>query len=468
MGDRSGAVRSQPVAVGALVLVGFVSVLVSSVTSMALAPLAAAMGVSMAAVVQVTTAFLITAGLALPVAGWAVDRAGGRLVLLIGIAVFAAGALGGGLAGSFDQLIAARAVQGLGGGSLEPACLALISRITDRRRIGAVMGLMASAINVAPVVGPVVGAVLLSWAGWRGIFLFSAPPMMLAAGLLLLSLPRRVGEEPVPGAPRDGSDPDGPSRPDLAGLVLLGLGFTGVVFALARLGAAAPWTVAGAALAGAALLVIYVRRALGMPDPAVDPRLFADPRFAGAAAIMALGGALLFSMLTVVPLIAREAWGLSGLAQAVPLGAFGTGVLISMSASGALSDRIGSRRIVTVGAVCAALALAAVAVCLLIGTQMTVSLVLLVLAGASYGAVSAPTFASIYRILPEKTAGRGTTAALMGMQMGSALGVTGLGLLVDAPVAARFSWALGALALLMALASGIARAALTGEESSAR
>ncbi|MFC9087434.1 MFS transporter [Nocardiopsis dassonvillei] len=121
MTPMTASARSLPLAVAALAVIGFVSVPVSSVTSMALAALAEALDTSMSSTVWVTTVFLSTAGLALPFAGWDVDRFGGRPALLVGLAVFAAGALGGGSAVTFEQLIAARAVQGLDGGVLEPA-----------------------------------------------------------------------------------------------------------------------------------------------------------------------------------------------------------------------------------------------------------------------------------------------------------------------------------------------------------
>jgi MFS family permease len=453
--------RLFPLAVAALAIVGFVSVLVSSVTSMALTTLAEAFGTSMSSIVWVTTVFLLAAGLALPFAGWAVDRFGGRSVLLVGLAVFAAGSLGSGSAVTFEQLIAARAVQGLGGGVLEPACLALVSQITDRRRIGAVMGLMSMVVNLAPAVGPVVGAALLSAAGWRGVFLFAVPPVLLAGVLLALSLRRRRTP------PGTGSSAAGAARPhrfDLAGLALLGLGFTASLFAIGRLSAGTPWSTLTAGVLGALLLVVYVRRSLRVPAPIVDPRLFTDRRFSGAVAIMGTGGVLLFSVLTLVPLLAARSWNLSGLAQAVPLAAFGAGMLVSMSVAGALSDRIGSQRIVTTAAACSAGSLALLAACAqLLPSPALVCTLLLCLTGLSFGAVSAPTFACVYRVLPEATVGRGTTAVLLAVQLGAASGVTGIGSLVGALGGDSHTAVLVLLAGLMLAAAVIAGLTLSQE-----
>ncbi|QUX27111.1 MFS transporter [Nocardiopsis akebiae] len=121
MTPTTASARCLPLTPAALAVIGSVSLLASSVTSMALATLAQALGTAMSSLVWVTTVFLLMAGLALPLAEWAVDRFGGRPVLLAGFAVFVAGALGSGSAVTFEQLIAARAVRGLGGGVPEPA-----------------------------------------------------------------------------------------------------------------------------------------------------------------------------------------------------------------------------------------------------------------------------------------------------------------------------------------------------------
>ncbi len=438
----------------ALIVIGFVSVAASSITAMALAPLAGAFAVPMNAVVWVTTVYLLTAGLALPVTGWAVDRFGGRSVLLVGTTVFALGSLASGLTTSFDQLLIARAVQGIGGGSLEPACLALVAQITDRRRVGAVMGLMAAAINVAPVVGPLFGAALLGW-GWRGIFLFAVPPMILAAVLLGTSL----------GTPQRGSHgaglPTGAGRPmDVTGLALLGLGFASVLLAPTLL---ADGMVPGAVvtgLLGGTMMMAYARYARRTEHPIVDLGVFGDRRFSGAVAVMGIGGVVTFGMLTLLPLMADRSWGLGGLARAIPLGAFSVGMLVSMSVSGALSDRLGSRRIVAVGAGGTAVLMAGVAAGVALHVPAALCIALFALAGTSFGAVSAPTFASIYRVLPQEMAGRGTTAALIAVQLGAAAGVTGIGALVEARGEAAFTLVLKILSGLMVAAAAIARFAV--------
>lgn len=448
-------VRSFPLAVVAIVVIGFVGVLLSSVTSMALTPLADVFDTSMGTIVWVTTVFLLAAGLTMPIAGWAVDRFGGRAVLLVGLILFVAGSLGSGLSESVGQLLASRAIQGLGGGLLEPASLALLSQITPRARIGAVMGLMGAVINVAPAIGPLVGGVLLSSGGWRSIFFFAVPPVLLALVLLVLSVSGGGGER--------AAESRAGVRLDLRGVILLCAGFAAALFAVARIGGAGMPTTIIVGVLGLGLLCGYVVHARKAAEPVVDPALFGDRRFSGAVAIMGTGGILTFSILTMAPILAERVWNLDGITRGLPLGAFGLGVLVSMSLSGWLSDRLGSRRIVTVGAGTCAVALAATA---LLSDGLAVPHVsgplLLGVAGLAFGMVLAPTFAVIYRVLPDSVVGRGTTAALIASQLGSALGATVIGVVLDALQDSAFTAALVVLSTAMLCAALVAHRTLDG------
>lgn len=458
MNERS-LTRSYPLALAALGTIGFTSVLVSSVTSMALGALARALGTSLSSIVWVTTVFLLAAGVALPVAGWGVDRFGGRPVLLLGVAVFAAGSLASGLAQNFEQLLGARVLQGLGGGVLEPACLALLSRITDRRRIGAVMGLMSLLINIAPAVGPLVGAVLLSTGEWRVIFLFSVPPALLAGVLLAFSVrhdrPRPEGSE---GAP---------SRLDVIGLGLLAVGVAASLLAITLFsGGSLAWALPAGGL-GILALGAYGWYSLRVATaPVIDLRLFTDRRLSGATAIMGLNGLILFAMLTVAPLLAAGVWDLQGLWQAVPLCVFGAGMLVSMTVSGALSDRTGPRPLVVSGAAGTALLLTAFAACVRSAAPLGVSLVVLALAGLAFGAISAPTFAGIYRVLPPTIAGVGTTAVLIAVQLSASLGVTAIGVMIEVLRGSAFTATTLLLAVLAVATALIAARTLPGPVAS--
>jgi len=174
-------------------------------------------------------------------------------------------------------------VQGLGGGALEPTALTMAARAAGGRRVGTVMGLLSLVVNVAPVLGPLLGALLVEGGHWRWIFLVNVPLGLVVAAITLLVVPA------------DRGDPDAAGS-DLRGLALLAPGFAAVLFAIERIGAqAGPWSVAVPAVAGVGLLAWYGHRARRVARPVIDPRMLASPGFASSVGVMALVGFLMYS-----------------------------------------------------------------------------------------------------------------------------------------------------------------------------
>jgi MFS family permease len=220
-------------------------------------------------------------------AGGAADLLGRRRVLVTGLALYAASALAGGLAQSPQMLLAARAVQGLGGALVFPATLALVNvTFPEGRARNRALGVWGGAGAAGLVVGVLLGGVLTRAFGWQALFLISAP---LAAAALLLAFPllgadvqRRSGRSfDVPGA-----------------LSAVG-GITLLVFTLVN-GPAAGWgspivlatAVAGLALVGA--LVVIERRAV---DPLVPPALLRNRTVVTAVALASMFAATFGSVL---------------------------------------------------------------------------------------------------------------------------------------------------------------------------
>ncbi|GLY26948.1 hypothetical protein Kisp02_03130 [Kineosporia sp. NBRC 101731] len=194
------------------------------------------------------------------------------------------------------------------------------------------------------MLGPLVGGLLLQTGHWQWIFLINLP---LGALVLLAVL----------GATRESTSAAQVSVPkaDGPGLLLLTVGFVGVLFALNRSGEAgmSPPVVLVGGL-GALLLATYVPYAARISregrSPALDLRLLARPGFGASTAVMGLVGLVMFAQLTALPLFAAQRFGLTGLRQGVLVSALGLGLLVSMSAGGRLSDSVGARPLVMGGA----------------------------------------------------------------------------------------------------------------------
>lgn len=423
--DQRAPTIARRAALLAVGLAALTAVLDGTVVAVALEPLSVSLGSPLTTVVWVTIAYLLAAAAMLPLLGWATARFGGRTVFLTGLALFVLGSGLAAVAWSAETLVAARVIQGFGGGLLEPTALMLAAGMADTRSVGRVLGTMSMIINVAPVLGPIVGGLLLETGEWQWIFVVNLP---LGLAILVATLAFVPADRPEPG-PASGSPVERP-RADLPGLVLLVVGFVAVLFALNRAGQSdAGWLAGGTAVAGFALLGGYVRHALhAVRPPALDLRLLSRREFAASLAVMAFVGLIMFSQLTALPLFAESRHDLHGIAQGVLVSALGLGLVVSMTAGGRISDRTGPRPLVRTGSLVTAAGLAAFAIWH-DSLPLPVAFALFVGVGLGFGFTAAPTFAGVYRVLPPADQPQGTTALFMTVQFSASVGVAVLGLL---------------------------------------
>jgi EmrB/QacA subfamily drug resistance transporter len=265
------------------------------------------------------------------------DRYGRRKVFVIGVCWFAGASLVCGLAQNTGQLVAARALQGIGGALLTPGSLALIQssfRHEDRARA---IGLWSSLAGIAGLIGPFLGGVLVDAVSWRLVFLINVPFALVIVA---------VAGRHVP----ESRDPTAHGRFDYAGALLGALTLGGITYALIGAGEnmLRPDVVSAAViglLSGAAF-VVRERRAAA---PMLPPALFADRQFTGAnlatlAVYGALGGSGLFLVLQLQTVLGYDATA----AGAAMLPAIALITVLSPR-MGALATRIGPRLPMTVG-----------------------------------------------------------------------------------------------------------------------
>lgn len=420
VGSTTPGARTGP----ALVALGFAALLAvmdGTVVAVALAPLSAAFGSSLTVLVWVTIGYLLAAASMLPMLGWLTARFGARRVFLAGLGLFVAGSALCAMAWSAGSLVTFRVLQGFGGGLLEPTSLMIAAGLAPKERVGRVLGALSTVINVAPVLGPIVGGSLLDTGHWQWIFAVNLPfgAAVLVAALLLLPRPPAVPVDERPTA-------------DVRGLVLLTVGYVAVLFALNR--SAQPGDralVVASAVIGVLLLAAYVWHALtSTRPPALDLRLLRRPGFAATLAVMALVGLIMYSQLAALPIYTGREHSLHGIGAGVLVTALGLGLLVSMTIGGRVSDRTGARPLVRAGAVGTVAGLAIFA-----ATADDLALAplfaLFVAVGLGFGLTAAPTFASVYRTLPPEEQPQGTTALFMAVQFAASLGVTVLSVLQE-------------------------------------
>ncbi|MER7193734.1 DHA2 family efflux MFS transporter permease subunit [Streptomyces flaveolus] len=410
--------------IGVILLGGIMGILDGSMIAVAADTLAHDLDTSLATISWVSTSYLLAVTLSIPVTTWAVDRFGGRRLWLLGLVVFLAGSIGSGLAWDATSLIVFRVVQGLGAGLIDPLMLTLLARAAGPGRAGRVMGLMGVVGSSGPVLGPVIGGIILQGLPWRWMFLVNIP-----IGIVALLLARVVVPEDAPDSARE------VSRLDVVGLALIGPGVAAGVLALsqsAERAAFATWQVLVPLAAAIVLLTGYAVHALGArrTPPLIDLRLFTRRSFSASVTVGSLVGLATFASLFALPLYYQQARGHGTFAAALLLAPLGVGSALSMPLTGRLSDRLGSRSPVLAGGVVAGLSALAFTQ---VGAHTPEALTALIAftLGLGLGSVGAPTIASLYRTLPPALVPQGSSVLYMLNQLGASIGIATVALVVQ-------------------------------------
>lgn len=382
-----------------------------SVVNVAIRPIGADVGGSIAALQWVVTAYTLTFAALILSAGALGDRIGARRVFVSGFALFTAASAVCGLAPGIGVLIGARAVQGIGAAALVPSSLKLLHHAypgaAERARA---VGVWAASASVALAAGPLAGGLLTAAWGWRAIFFINAP--LGLAGIWLTA--RRALE--TPRATARGLDAGGQV---LAVVMLAAL--AGATIAGGEHGFGAPLVLAGygvAALAGAAFVTVEARSR----RPMLPLRLFRSRSFSAATGIGLLINLAVYGLLFVLSLYFQTvlSYGVlgTGLAFAPTMFAIGAGNLLA----GRLTARLGTRVVL---AASGGLVTASLAGLLGIGaaTGYAAIVVQLALLGVGIGLLVPPMTAAVLSSAPATHSGVASGALTTARQAGSVVGV---------------------------------------------
>lgn len=310
----------------------------------------------------IVNAYLLAYVVAMPLAGRAADLWGARRLYLVALALFCLGSLGAGLSraagpeAGIDWLISSRVVQGLGGGALVPLSMALASHLFSGRARAAALGIEGAATFVGMAVGPAYGAwVLLNVAlpvpgldvaGWQWIFFLNVPVGLL---LLLLLYVIAGGVE----TPRAAGRLDLPAALLASGALVAGVGALSLA---GERGWGDPLVLGGLA-ASAAGVAALVLRELRQAAPLIDPRLFADARFAAANWVSLLTGYTLATAIIGGPVFVNRVLNAGPDRSAAALTALTLAIAIGAVAGGVGAGLVGQRLVAVAGVVLTAVGL---------------------------------------------------------------------------------------------------------------
>ncbi len=440
-GPDEGLSREVKIVAGVVVLGVIMSILDTTIVNVALDTLSRDLHSPLSTIQWVSTGYLLSLAMVIPLAGWLSERFGSKRVWMVSVAVFAVGSGLCGIAWSAGSLIFFRVLQGFGGGLIMPVGMSVLAQTAGTRHMGRVMSVIGVPMLLGPVLGPVLGGLIVTNTAWQWIFYVNVPVAALALFLAARLLNSEQGRADA-------------GKLDWLGVLLLSPGLAAVVFGLAEtetsggLSATIAW---GPIVAGLVLIALFVRHALRIRRPLIDMRLFRSPGFSAAAATTFLLGAALFGAMLVLPLYYQVDRGETALSAGLLMAPQGIGAALVMPFSGRLTDRVGGGRVAVFG-----IAVMILATVPLVGVGATSSyawlaLVLLV-RGIGLGCSMMPTMASAYAVLRSDQVPGATSVLNTFQRVGGSIGTALLAVVLsDQTRAALGSGAAGSGGLIQTL-----------------
>jgi len=282
----------------------------------------------------VVTAYLLAQTAVTPVYGKLGDLYGRKVVLQAGLVVFLIGSALCGLSQSLTELIAFRALQGLGGGGLIVSAQAAIGDVVSPRERGRYQGYFGAVFGIASIIGPLLGGFLTTNLTWRWIFYVNLPIGVLAFAVLAATLPART----------DRVD----RRIDYTGAVLLATALAAIVLLTTLGGTSYAWGslfIVGLGVAGVVLLIAFVVVERRAPEPILPMRLFRNRVFSVTAGMGFVVGFALFGSIVYIPLFLQVVNGDSPTGSGLRLLPLMVGLLTTSILSGQLISRTGRYKV---------------------------------------------------------------------------------------------------------------------------
>jgi EmrB/QacA subfamily drug resistance transporter len=398
-----------------LALGGLLVVVDTTVTMVAVPPIAADLSSSLPTIQWITTGYLLGVVAVIPLAAWTARRFGERRVYLVALTTFTVSSALVAVAPDAGSLIGFRVLQGLGGGLLNPIGMAIGLHAVPRHVRGKMMSLLGLPVVIGPVLGPPLAGALIDAASWRWMFVVNVP-----IGLATVALCRRL----LPHSPRGRAGGHTARGVHWLGLGQLSGGAVLFVLGCTLLGnAGRPIPAAlSAMLAGGALLATFTLSALRTDRPLVNLRLLRHRPLAGGAAVLVCFGAAYFGSMTILPIYVQAVRGdPAGLAGTLTV-PMGLAVGLTLQFCTRLVDRIAPRRIVLTGTSLGTLG--CLALLLATTTQAPYPMIAgaAAILGVGSGATLMPTMTAALRDLEGDDTPAGTTLLALLQQLASAIG----------------------------------------------
>ncbi|HEY2052982.1 MAG TPA: MFS transporter [Solirubrobacterales bacterium] len=347
MTDVTAARDKRWLALALLCVAQFVVVLDASIVNVALPTIKEALDFSEESLPWVVNAYVLTFGGFLLLGGRLADLLGRRRLFMGGLVLFALASLAGGLAANSGQLIAARAVQGLGAAILSPAALSIVAvTFKDGAERNKALGVWGAVAGSGGAAGVLLGGVLTEYIGWEWVLWVNVPIGILAAAIA----PSLIAETKAEAETR---------HFDVAGAATITLGLSAFVFALLDAESAGwgSFQTIGTIVAALLLLAAFVAIELRSRAPLVPFSIFRVRTITGANVVGILVGASLFSMFYFISLYMQQILGYSPIKAGVSYLPLAVTIILAAGIASGLVTKVGFKPILAIGMACIALGL---------------------------------------------------------------------------------------------------------------
>ena len=338
--QANGGINPWLIAVSVM-LATFMEVLDTSIAAVALPNIAGSLSASTDEATWVLTSYLVANAIVLPASGWLSLRFGRKRFLITCIVIFTVASFACGAATSLPMILIARAIQGAGGGALQPMAQSILLESFPPAKRGQAMAVFALGVVVAPVLGPTLGGYLTDTYSWRWAFYINIPIGMLAIFMISRFV---VDPEYIRQAK--------PGALDTWGLGLLAV-WVGTLQIILDKGQEDDWfgavwiRWATVILLGA--FVAFLVREFRHSKPLVDLRVFRHRNFTLGCIIIGLFGALIYGLVTLLPLFYQTLLGYTAFAAGWAVSPRGVGAIFAMPVIGVLTSKIDNRYLIALG-----------------------------------------------------------------------------------------------------------------------
>ena len=444
--------RRDGLVIWVLLIATFTVILNETVMGVAIPHLMADLDITAVAAQWLTTAFLLTMAVVIPITGYLLQRFPTRAVFLAAMSLFCTGTLLAALSTGFPMLLMARVVQASGTAIMIPLLMTTVMTLVPAAERGRRMGNITIVIALAPALGPTISGTILNFAGWRFLFWFVLP-VALAALIFGAVRITNVGERTA-------------GALDLWSVPLAALGFGGVVFGLSKFGedaATRDSRVIGIAL-GVCVVALgaFIWRQLVMQrtDRALlDLRTFRSRVFTVSVILFVIAMTALFGAIILLPLFAQGVLGLTVLQTGLLLLPGGLMFGLMGPVVGRWYDRVGPRPLVVPGAALIAIAMWAIVPFMSESTQWGALLAFHIVLSAGLSLMFTSLFSASLGSLPPHLYSHGSPTLATTQQVAGAAGTAALVSIMSAVALARVA---GGASEAAGLAGGIQVAFIVG------